>query len=211
MTKSNTIIQNSYEYYYVFFLFLISTFALLMIGGGPVTNDELKYIQVSMFDTAEPRLLNRYAHIYIQKIAIWISGDVIGGFQLMWAVLISATSASIYWSIQVLTKWTNPLIGLLGILVFLSQPLVFRFVGVTYVDYTVMSAISISLAIYLSQTQINVVNRTSALLLGTLFFIAIKSKEPGAISILFLAGLLVQFYENKKWVTLLFYWLIGVF
>ena len=210
MTKSNTIIQNSYEYYYVFFLFLISTFALLMIGGGPVTNDELKYIQVSMFDTAEPRLLNRYAHIYIQKIAIWISGDVIGGFQLMWAVLISATSASIYWSIQVLTKWTNPLIGLLGILVFLSQPLVFRFVGVTYVDYTVMSAISISLAIYLSQPQINVVNRTSALLLGTLFFIAIKSKEPGAISILFLAGLLVQFYENKKWVTLLFYWLIGV-
>jgi hypothetical protein len=210
MTKSNIVRQYSYGYYYVVFLFLISTFALLMIGGGPVTNDELKYIQASMFDSAEPRLLNRYAHIYIQKLAIWISGDVIGGFQLMWAVLISATSVSIYWSIQVLTKWANPFLGLLGILVFLAQPLVFRFVGVTYVDFTVMSALSISLAIYLNQTQIDVVNRSSALFLGVLFLIAIKSKEPGAISILFLAGLLVQFYENKQWVTLLFYWLIGV-
>ena len=119
-------------------IFFASFSILYLIGGGPVTNDELKYLSISIDTTPEPRILNRYFHIYLQKLFLYLGNDPFIGMQLLWAFTISLTTALIFHSSIILSGSKHVVFGLISLLFFITQPLIFRFVGVTYADYTVM-------------------------------------------------------------------------
>ncbi len=74
-------------------VFAVAFAGLLAIGGGPITNDEIKYLNTSTHATAEPWLLNRCAHIYLQKIFVWLAGEPLLGARIFWAFVVSLTIA----------------------------------------------------------------------------------------------------------------------
>lgn len=170
-------------------LFVVTFVGLLLIGGGPVTNDELKYLTISTFTEAQPRLVNRYAHIYLQKFFVELAGDPIRGAQVYWAVLVSLTLAATFWISQTLAGWRGLWVGLAAVLLLLAQPLVFRYVGTTYADYTAMALITVGGALYLVALEARGVRRRWALVaLGVLFLLALKSKETGIVTGIFVLG-----------------------
>ena len=69
-------------------IFLISFVVLIFVEGGPITNDELKYLALSIDTSQEPRILNRYFHVYLQKVFIYFFDDPFLSMQVFWSFLV---------------------------------------------------------------------------------------------------------------------------
>ncbi len=159
--------------------------------GGPITWDELLYMSVSQNTQGYGFILNRYFHIYLQKLFFLFSGgDPFTGARLLWCFLISTTLCCIYFLSRRLARSNGVIIGILAITLFLSQSLVFGYTGVTYADFTAMTMISLGAAVYLFHIHALSHGRMIALVfLGTILFFAVKSKETSVFLALVLIGL----------------------
>lgn len=150
----------------------------LALQGGPVSNDELKYLEVSIAPERQAFVLNRYAHIYLQAFFVHLSPDPITGARIFWALSVGITLAATFLSATLLTGSRSPLPGLAAVLMLLTQNAVFRYVGTTYADFTVMSLVACGMLIYLLDSHHA---RLTSLLLGSLLVLALRSKETGIV------------------------------
>ena len=93
-------------------LFIGLAALFLAIGGGPVSNDELKYLAAAVDTAARPHLLNRYVHIWLEKGFIALTGDVRSAMALFWAVTAALTTSGVWFAtrLQIAQHWaaTHP-------------------------------------------------------------------------------------------------------
>jgi len=185
--------QNRFELTWLDYLTapLIAALASLWIFpyvGTTVNWDDLFYMNLSQYTTPQAWVLNRYGHIYLQKFFFWLTGDGITGGRIFWCFLFFSTSVLVYWCAKMLAGKRGWLIGLVAVLFFCAQPIFARQVGCTLADFTVMFLVTLGTFVYLSFLAGKYQNRHFIIMiLGLIFFWAVKSKETGiCMAVLFL-------------------------
>lgn len=186
----------SFDYFIVGgFLLIFWLLSPLLVGSPGASWDELLYMDIAINPKAEPFIMNRYFHIYLQRLFFQLAGHPLLGVKIFWAFLVGLTSFLVYMNAKCLTQRSNSLNGFLALLFFLSQPLVFKDVGVTYVDLTVMMTITLGVTLYLLYQHGPHYRAWLLVGLGLVFFMAMKSKETSiCLAVLFLG---LGFAENK--------------
>jgi len=158
-------------------------------SSGPISWDELWYMHESLNPEPFAKILNRYFHIYFQKIFFAIAGNAFEGAKLFWSFLFSVTTALIYVNARLMCRNCNYLNGLGSILIFFSVQFYVPWVGVTYPDFTVMMMVSFGVTLYLAYHRFRRWPRFILGLLGVVSFLAFKSKETGIVLCILIAGL----------------------
>lgn len=156
--------------------------------GTAINWDDLLYMNVSQYTTAQAWVLNRYGHIYLQKLFFWFAGDALTGTRLYWCFLFFSTCVLVYWCAKLLAGKRGYAIGLVAVLLFCIQPIFARYVGCTLADFAVMFVIMLGTFVYLAFLAGKHKHRRLIIaVLGLIFFGVMKSKETGiCMAVLFL-------------------------
>ena len=198
------------KYIFVIYSSLLLIFFLL-IGGGPVTNDEIKFIYFANFNVLPIDLIGRFGHIYLLKFILLLNFDPIFSSTLLWALVISLTN---YFIIKIIFQLTEDsyLYAFTGSILFLIHTVISKNLGVLYSDTILMLYFTLfiffGIKIYhLSNDLINNKNiyNYSVITLFLLFYTSVITK-PTAI-VLFLP-LIYLFISLKK--NLFFEFLLGI-
>jgi len=148
--------------------------------------DDLFYMNLSQYTTPQAIVLNRYGHIYLQKFFFWLAGDAITGGKVYWCFLFFSTAVLVYWCAKMLAGKKGWLIGLVAVLFFCAEPIYARGLGSTLADFTVMFLVTLGTFVYLAFLAGRYRN-LFIMILGLIFFWAVKSKETGiCMAVLFL-------------------------
>ena len=156
--------------------------------GTTIEWDDLFYMNVSQHTTKQAWVLNRYGHIYLQKLFFWLSGDALTGAKLYWSFLFFSTCVLVYWCAKMLAGKRGYVVGVVAVLMFCSHPLFGYYLGTTFADTTVMFMVMLGTFVYLAFF----VGRSKyrhlvIIILGLIFFWAVKSKDSGiCMGVLFL-------------------------
>ncbi len=196
-------------------LFLIARL-LFYYAGGPISWDELYYMYLSMFPKQESSILNRYFHIYLQRLFFFFANwNPFLGAKIFWTFCITITAGFTFYNTYLLIPSDKESIriagGIVSLLVYFTFPYILDYPGVTYADYTCGMLGSIFIFVYL-QAKRNP-RMILFLLLGFLLYASIKTKEVGACLIIFLFDKTIYPKISDKKVSLLkplFYVGIGI-
>ncbi|HSQ17907.1 MAG TPA: hypothetical protein VLM83_09430, partial [Anaerolineales bacterium] len=91
--------------------------ALAKVAGGPIYSDELWYIQVGLNDISAFNVMNRYFHIYMQKLFMELAPSPLEGVRVYWGFLVACTTALVYLAARLLSARNSILHGLLAVAV----------------------------------------------------------------------------------------------
>jgi len=161
--------------------------------GTSIEWDDLFYMNVSQYTTKQAWVLNRYGHIYLQKLFFWLAGDALTGTKLYWCFLFFSTCVLVYWCARLLAGKGGWLIGILAVLLLCSHELFAYYAGCTFSDFTVMFLVTLATFIYLYIGLRTTAYRNVVLIiLGFIFFWATKSKESGICLVVLLIGILMR-------------------
>jgi hypothetical protein len=133
--------------------------------------------------------MNRYAHIYMQKLFFFLAGDALTGTRLYWCFLFFSTAVLVYWCARLLAGKKGYMVGIVAALLFCSQPIFFQTVGGTDIDLAVMLLFTLACFVYLHFLVGKFKNRHLIIAsLGLIFFCLLKTKETGiCMAVLFFA------------------------
>ncbi|MCX7044706.1 MAG: hypothetical protein NTX50_04360 [Candidatus Sumerlaeota bacterium] len=166
-------------------------------AGGPRKWDELLYMDLSLTPVPDGIVLNRFFHIYFQKLFMGLAGDAIKGAQLFWCFEIASIIVLIYFIAARIAPVSRRMVGLIAVLFFCGHRFMFTLPGVTYADLTVTLMIMAAIYLYLIAADQAGWRRIAGFAaLGATCFFAFKSKDIGVISLLTIAGL---GWREKKW------------
>ena len=194
-------VNNRIEYSIVLLFSAVCFIFLLKHSGGPISWDELLYMNISITSIKAPFVLNRYFHIYLQKLFFWIFGEPLLGAKVFWSFIISFCMFLIYLNSKLISKSGSFFVPCIAIVFFFSHDLVFCYSGVTYVDFTLMLMMLVCFSIYTIYTHHNLAHKWLLLITyGFSLFMAIKSKEPGLCLFFLVPGFLK---DNGQWKTFL--------
>lgn len=149
----------------------------ILVRPAPISSDIFKYFQVGQLRIADPFLLNRYFHIFLQKFFIIFAQTPLEGLQYFWGFMMAGTLSLVYLNARLATPKSTPLHGLLAILFLLAiQPFKDVF-GIPYIDVTVMWLALLLSFLYLSFLKSR--NKQSAwlVLMGIVTLFGLKTKE----------------------------------
>ncbi|MCB9766571.1 MAG: hypothetical protein H6752_00110 [Candidatus Omnitrophica bacterium] len=164
--------------------------ALYLTAGGPLSWDELLYMETSWNLKEVPWILNRYAHIYFQSIFMHMVGDPIEGAKVYWSFLISSSILGTYLCARRMAVHYPILTGLIAVALFFHLRLPFRYSGTPYADFCLMFFGIWSAAFFLMGSEREGRwRRVLFILLGLFLFLSIKSKEHGMVFFALLLGL----------------------
>ncbi|MCA9430138.1 MAG: hypothetical protein KC940_06505, partial [Candidatus Omnitrophica bacterium] len=152
--------------------------ALYLTAGGPLSWDELLYMETSWNLKEVPWILNRYAHIYFQSIFMHMVGDPIEGAKVYWSFLISSSILGTYLCARRMAVHYPILTGLIAVALFFHLRLPFRYSGTPYADFCLMF-FGIWSAVFslMGSDREGRMRRFLFLFLGLFLFLSIKSKE----------------------------------
>jgi hypothetical protein len=171
---------------------------LTMHAGGPITWDEFWYIEASLNSAAYPEVLNRYFHIYLQKLFFALVGDPVFGVKVFWSFEIALVAALVYSGVRLLSGKAGYFGAYVAVLFFFCQTLIFNWAGVPWADFTAMLMVTIGIVLFLV-TQTQAVRPSVLILLGLTFFCAVKSKETGVCLLPLLWGSLWHTGAERSW------------
>jgi hypothetical protein len=188
------------------------TFSIM--GSGPSYSDELLYINAGLNNIQNPSYANRYFHVYLQKLFMSLSPTPLTGVKIFWGFLIALTALLVYWNARRFFKHSNPLQGMLAVMVFFSYRFISEYCGVTSVDITAMAMTTVLLTVYLFIIRGGRKHNWAIIALGAIVFLSFKTKETTLFANILLFGLL--FNEDgkisfKNILPLIKPFLIGVF
>ena len=172
--------------------------------------DELFYMNLSQYTTPHAMVLNRYGHIYLQKFFFWLVGDAISGGKVYWCFLFFGTAVLVYWCAKMLAGKKGYIVGLVAVLFFCAEPIYARGLGSTLADFTVMFLVTLGTFVYLAFLAGRYRN-LFIMILGLIFFWAVKSKETGICMAVLFLGLgeeradclrVGRFFKDIGWVCL---------
>lgn len=163
---------------------------LAIKGSGPIFSDELLYVDIGLNNYQIPSYGNRYFHVYLQKMFMSLVPTPLTGVKIFWGFLVALTGWLVYWNARSFFKHSNPLHGLLAVMVFFSYHFIAEFCGVTSADITAMMMVTVLLTIYLYYIHGNRKHQWAVIALGAVVFLSFKTKETTLFANVILLGLL---------------------
>src|SRR5271157_1109600 len=156
--------------------------------GGPLGTDVMDYINTGLngLKVGEGSL-DRYFHIFLQRIFLKVAPTPLQGVQLYWAFLITSTCVLIYICARIISQNSTPLHGLLAVALFLSIGAIAASAGDTGIDITAMFVVILIVTVYLLSARAEHRSMVLVALLGFLFYLGFKTKEttpPAGILVL---------------------------
>ena len=171
---------NIYDYTIVPALSLAAAIWIFFHIWTAVNWDDLLYMSLSRHTVAHPWILNRYGHIYLQKLFFMLAGDSINGGRVFWCFLIFGTVVLTYFCCRLLFGKKGYICGIIAGLMVLMQHDFGKDAGCTLTDFTVMFLVTLGMFVYLTYLRHDGKWRRWLLMaLGLIFFWAVKSKEVG--------------------------------
>lgn len=187
-------------------LWVLAAAAFAVIGGGPVTNDELKYLELSIAPERQAFVLNRYGHIWLQALFVHLAPDPITGAQWMWATVIGGSIAFVFLGAGLLAQTSSLLPGGAAVVLYLTQITIFRYIGTPYADFTVATLVALGAAVYACP---GLDGRVRAALLGAILVFALRSKETGIILLALLPVVAPSDRQRLHPLAAIGWWLAG--
>jgi hypothetical protein len=150
--------------------------------------DDLLYMNLATHTEGQNWILNRYGHIYILKLFYALTGGAILGTRIYWCFFFIATATLIYWTAKLLAGKKGALIAAAAVLLVFTEPLFGREAGSPLADFSVMFFAALATFLYLAFLgRRPKYSCLLIMLLGLIFFWAVKCKEIGIyIGVLFL-------------------------
>lgn len=187
-------IMEKTERYFVAALFASTLSILFYYSSGPLTWDELWYLDLSVFPQELPALFFRYFHIYFQRLFILLTDDAILGARLYGSFCIAITACTVYYIMRMLRPNSGPFAALAAFVLFMSQTMILRYAGVTWADTTLMMLLSILSAIFIKAITCPEKFRNMCFLAGATTYFAIRTKEAGIVSGVLILGFMYHAY-----------------
>lgn len=182
--------------------FFATWVALTAYAGGPIFSDEFLYIDLGLRGVSEPSYGNRYFHVYLQKLFIDIAPTPLWGVRAFWGLLMALTATLIYYNARTFTTHSTPLHGFIALAFFFSMPFITEYSGEPAVDITAMAMVIIYLTIYLAALGSENKRKPLTIFLGTLAFLAFKTKETTIFINFLLIGLILDADGKWQWKNL---------
>jgi hypothetical protein len=181
-------------------------------SGGPIFSDELWYMNVGLKNQTDPFILNRYTHVFAQKLFMEIASTPLIGSRIFWAILITTTAGMVYIGARFLSKRNNFFHGLIALGLFLSLPFLAEYSGTTIVDITTMNIMALFAILYIFSLRSGHSKNWLVILMGFVFFLGIKTKENAlSLAILLPAfGLMNERFTFSRLWDRLKYFIIGL-
>ena len=149
----------------------------ILARGGPNSSDITMYMNVGMNGIKMPFILNRYFHVFLQAIFLKLASHPLEGYHAFWGFIIGLNTFLIYVSARKALRKSNLLHGILAVVIFFSFAAIAETSGVIVVDFTAMTMLTAFFAAYLLSLNHSHRNPWFVGLLGTLLFLAFKTKE----------------------------------
>jgi len=182
----------------------IALWAVMAIyAGAPIFSDEFMYIDIGLRNYKEPSYGNRYFHIYLEKLFMELAATPLQGTRIFWGFVIALTAGLTYYNTRTLLRGSRPLHGLLAVAFFLSFPLIIDYSGEPAVDLTAMLMVTLYLSVYCYGLRHVDKRKLALILLGTLAFLAFKTKETTVFINFLLLGFVVDEQGRWQWRRLL--------
>ena len=169
---------------------------LAIKGSGPIYSDELLYTDIGLNNYQIFSYGNRYFHVYLQKLFMSLAPTPLTGVKIFWGFLVALTGLLVYWNARNFFKHSNPVHGVLAVMVFFSYHFIGEYCGVTSADITAMMMVIVLLTIYLYYIHSNRKPQWAVMALGAVVFFSFKTKETTLFANVILFGLL--FDEEGK-------------
>jgi hypothetical protein len=185
--------------------YLFATYA----RGGPLSSDITLYMNVGLNNIRMPFILNRYFHIFLQKLFLELAPHPLEGYHYFWGFIIGLNVFLMYLSARRILKTSNLFNGVLAVSLFFSIQVLAIISGIVYVDFMAMTMIMAMVFVYILSLDKQHANPWIIGLLGLLFFLSLKTKEttlPAAVLFLGLGWVrghkfnLAVFVKNLFWV-----------
>jgi hypothetical protein len=179
---------SNFEWLVILLFFSLLFVTLYKVAGGPIYSDEFYYMNLSINGTKSYLVLNYYFHIYFQKIFLLLAGSALRGARLFWVFLFTTTSLFIYLATRWMSRGKSFFNAILSVAIFLSIASFAKFSGMPKIDFTTMWIVTLifTTAIFYYEFKIN--KKVILLILGFLFFLALKTKETALISSIVIFG-----------------------
>lgn len=162
-------------------LILLYQFLAKYIPGGIFSSDVLWYMNLSLNNIKDTFVLNRYVHIFLQKLFLETAKTPLTGEQNYWSFLMASTAALTYWNARQLFGRRSIIRSLIAVLIFLSINLFLQFSANVFPDFTVMLIVALFLLVYLASIKKENHSKALLLILGALFYLAFKTKETSIL------------------------------
>lgn len=167
---------------------------------GPVAWDDTLYLHTAMALARDPTILNRYTHIFLLRLGIFLAGgNPFSGAFLAGAFSFSLTAVLVYVNARLISKASQPWHGMIAVLFLLAEPLFLENFGIPLADYTAMLMISLGIFCFLVTLPRDQPPDALLALNGFVFFLAIKSKEICAVLLILLAALVFIQKQAMQW------------
>lgn len=165
-------------------LFVGASFAIFPRVGSPFGWDDVRYLDLAAFDRSVRWITNRYAHVYLLDLFIWLSaGDAFLGARLFWSLQFGLVIAALAVSAKALGPRLQAATFGISLFLLFSQPLFFMRAGASVPDTTVGTLVMAAVALYLHRHSRDgpPAFEWQILLIGAITVWAMKSKELGVI------------------------------
>jgi len=159
----------------------------LFARGGPNSSDITLYMDVGLNNITTAWILNRYFHVFLQKLFLELAPHPLVGYQNFWGFLVGMNVFLIYVSARKVLKNSSFINALLAVGLFFAIPVVAEVSGVIVIDLTAMTMISAMVALYIFSVNKGHQKPWMMALFGLLLFLSFKTKEttlPAAVLII---------------------------
>ncbi len=156
----------------------------LFARGGPNSSDITLYMDVGLNNITTAWILNRYFHVFLQKLFLELAPHPLVGYQNFWGFLVGMNVFLIYVSARKVLKNSSFINALLAVGMFFAIPVVAEVSGVIVIDLTAMTMISAMVALYIFSVNKGHQKPWMMALFGLLLFLSFKTKEttlPAAV------------------------------
>jgi hypothetical protein len=177
-----------FEWLTIAIVFSLIFILLVKVAGGPTTSDEFFYMNLSINGIKSYLVLNYYFHIYLQRLFLLLAPSALAGAKYFWTFLITTSSFLIYLCARWLGKGKSIFNAILSVFIFFSISAFAQFSGTPKVDFTSLWVVAIIITVLIFYHEFNINKRIVLIILGFLFFLALKSKETTLISGVVLLG-----------------------
>lgn len=157
---------------------VVLTLCILPFTSRPLTWDELLYMGLAFDPEGDPRILNRYTHIYLLSLFMWLFGDPYLGTRVFWSLSLAVSLLALAAGVGRLRATLRGFVLAAFALLLAGQTSIADSFGLPYSDYTVMLLTCLSVALLLPRLfDAREIPFGTALLLGLLFGFGVRSKE----------------------------------
>jgi hypothetical protein len=150
---------------------------LSLVAGGPIHSDEVWYMQAGLNNVKDSFIINRYFHIYLQKLFMVLAPAPLVGVKIFWSFLVSLTTLLVYLLARLMSGKNNFIHGILAVGLLFYSPLIAKYSGITIVDISAMAMVMVVAALYFFSVRTGSQSKWLLTALGCAFFLAFKTKE----------------------------------